>query len=197
MAKLDPPPRPPMGRLVAFPGTELPTSAKAPEIPPPPPPAPRASPASPSPSAQLARYRRRQLRDRRPANWAAFNVASAKDNLVRVLPWLLLKSYPRPLSRTELHKAWGELAISAEARGLAPCLLYQSRQGRRLVRLPRWLNKTTDPTADQTLLQASKAMELRAAENLLRTIAIDMRLLSRLYARSIFGTGPRVPLANG
>ncbi len=181
--------KPAMGKILTFPGTDIPTITPAPENPQPPPPT-RAAPASPPPSASSFRYRRRQLRDRRPANWAAFNVETAKDVLCRVLPWVMLRSYPRPLGRAELTKAWAELALSAESRELVPCLLYYSKQGRRLVRLPRWLNRVSDPGADQTLLKASRAMELKVAENLLRTVAVDMRLLGRLY----FGTGQRVPL---
>lgn len=184
------------GELLAFPGICLSqfqnTEPATPEA------GNNPTPSAPSSGrtalARPTRYKR-PPRDRRPANWAAFNVETAGDCLVRVLPWLMLKSYVKPLSRAELHKAWADLALSAASRGLAPCLLYHSPQGRRLVRLPRWLNKTTDPTADQTLLKASRAMELRAAECLLRTIAIDTRLLGRLWHKTETGISGRVPLA--
>lgn len=186
------------GELLAFPGICLSqfqnTEPATPEA------GNNPTPSAPSSGrtalARPTRYKR-PPRDRRPANWAAFNVMTAQDSLVRVLPWILIKSHPRPLGRAELTKAWAELAISAESRGLAPCLLYHSRQGRRLVRLPRWLNKVTDPAADQTMLSASKAMPLETAERLLRTISIDMHLLGRLWHKSETGITKRVPLASG
>jgi hypothetical protein len=120
-------------------------------------------------------------------------VVTARDHLTRVLPWVLFQSFRRPLHHEELPEAWAALAIRADAQGLTPCLLYESRHGRRLVRLPTWIGKPGLRVPNFHHLTASQVLDLPRAERLLRIAADDRRHLARLWIGAISAFGPACP----